>query len=502
MNVMIIGLICAVAVIILLMGVLSIWRKVPQDKALVVTGLKKRVISGGGGIVIPFLERCDEISLENMSIPVSVTNSLSYNGVPLNVTGTVIVKIGATDNDILAAMMQFNTGNSNGTITNIKDTVKEVLEGKLREIVSTLKVEELYQNREQFSSNVNAVSTQELRSMGLEIKTFTIRELSDDNGYLKSLGVRQTEEVKRQAAIAKAEAERDTAIKVAEAERDTSIQIAESERLSKEKKLEAATLIAKAEKDNNLKVAAYRQEQETAKATADSAYEIEKNLRQKEITDAKMQVEIKERQMQTELATQETLRKQEELNAQVQKTAEAEKFKAIQEVEAEKARKMAEADAEAHAIKVKAIAEAEAVKLKGEADANAIRLRGEAEADSMKKQADAYKEYGEAAILQLMVEKLPEIASAISAPLSQTEKIVIMDNGGENGGAGKIAGYVNNIAGMVPEIMQTLTGKNIMDIMEKALTKTNSVNNYLSVDSTEENESSTHEECYSIVESD
>lgn len=348
-------LIVIIVFFILLIGVLSTWRKVPQDKALVVTGAKKRVITGGGGIIIPILERTDMISLENMNINVEVSGSLTETGVPLDVTGTIIVKISSTNESILAAMEQFNTGNLETTIENIKHTVQEVMEGKLRETVSTLSVEALYQNRERFTSTVQEVAAEDLKSMGLEIKTFTIRDISDKDGYLKSLGVKQTEEVKRQAAIAKAEAERDVA---------------------------------------------------------------------------------------------------------------------IQEAEAEKARQIAEAQAEA---------EAKAISLKGQAEAEAIRLKGQAEAEAMREKAEAYKQYGEAAILELLVEKLPEIAQAISAPLAQTDKIVIMDQGGENGGAAKIPGYINTIAGMVPEAVETLTGKNMIDIIEKALTKTHSVNTHINV---------------------
>lgn len=469
-----IGPIGVIVFFILLIGVLSTWRKVPQDKALVVTGAKKRVITGGGGLVIPVLERADMISLENMNINVEVTGSLTETGVPLDVTGTIIVKISSTNESILAAMEQFNTGNLQTTIENIKRTVQEVMEGKTREVVSNLTVEALYKNREQFTSSVQEVAAEDLKSMGLEIKTFTIRDINDKDGYLKSLGVKQTEEVKRQAAIAKAEAERDVAIKRAEAERQ-----------AKEEQLKAATLIAEAEKENSLKVSQYRKDQETERAKADTAYSIQENILNKEVIEAKMQADIRQKQMEIELAHQETLRKAEQLKAEIEKKAEAEKYKTIQEAEAEKERQIAEAQAEAERVRLQAEAEAEAIRVRGQAKAEAIRLRGQAEADAMREKAEAYKEYNEAAILELMMAKLPEIAQAISAPLAQTDKIVIMDQGGENGGASKIPGYVNTIAGMVPEAVETLTGKNMMDILEKALTKTHSINTHVHVDSNE-----------------
>lgn len=465
-TIVIVG-IAVVVLFLIVIGILSIWRKVPQDKALVVTGAKKRVITGGGGLVIPFLERADLISLENMKIEVSINDSLSSTGVPLNVNGIVIVKIRAELDDILRAMEQFNRGDVEETITGIKETVREVMEGQLRAIVSTMNVDELYKNRETFATNVQAVAAGDLKAMGLEIITFTIRDISDRNGYLASLGVKQTEEVKRQASVAKAEAEKETAIRVAMARQE-----------AKEKEIQVSVAIAEAEKEKDLKISAYRKEQETARAKADVAYQIEENIRSKEVIEAKLNADILKKEKEIELAHQETLRQAEQLKAEIEKKAEAEKYRTIQEAEAQKARQIAEAEAEAETLRLKAESEAKAIRLRGEAEAEAIRLKGEAEAEAMQKRAEAYKEYGEAAILELLVEKLPEIASAIAQPLSQTEKIVIMDQGSSDGsgGAAKIPGYVNHIAGMVPEIVETLTGKNVMDMVETFMTKTDSVN--------------------------
>lgn len=464
-TIIMVGL-AVIVIFLMVAGILSIWRKVPQDKALVITGAKKRVITGGGGIVIPVLERSDLISLENMKIEVSVSDSLSSTGVPLDVNGIVIVKIRAEERCILNAMEQFNRGDVEETIEGIKETVREVMEGKLREIISTMNVDDLYKDRESFSSEVQNVAVSDLEAMGLEIKTFTIRDITDHNGYLASLGVKQTEEVKRQAAIAKAEAEKDKAIKVAEAHQ-----------AAKEKEIEVQIKIAQAEKEKDLKVSEFRNEQETARAKADSAYQIQQNIMSKEVIEAQLNADILKKEKEIELAHQETLRKTEQLKAEIEKKAEAEKYKTIQEAEAEKARQIAQAEAQAETLRLQAESEAAAIRLKGEAEAEAIRLKGEAEAEAMQKRAEAYKEYGEAAILELMIEKLPEIAAAISQPLSQTEKIVIMDQGSDGkGGAAKVPGYVNTIAGMVPEAVEALTGKNMMDLVEKFMTKTDSVN--------------------------
>ncbi len=458
-----------VILVLVLLLLLFSWKKVPQDKALIVTGLNKRVITGGGGLVIPFLERADKISLENMAIDAEVKDSLCSTGVPLNVTGTIIVKIKRDTESICFAMEQFNTGNLQSTIKNVKLTVQGVMEGKLREILSTLTVEEIYQNREMLTSKVQEVAYEDLKAMGLEIMTFTIRDISDENLYLESLGAKQIEEVKREAAIARAEAARDIAIKEAE-----------TVRLSKQEELKAETLIAEAQRDKALKENAYRQEEETAKAKADAAYSIEQNLRQKEVTEAKMLVEIKKKEMEIDLAHQETLRRTEQLKAEIEKTAEAQKYRVIQEAEAKKAQNIAEAEAAAADIR-----------LKGQAQAEAIRLQGEAEAEAMRLKAESYKHYGEAAMTELIVNQLPHIAAAISKPLAQTEKIVIVDQGGD-GGASKVPGYVSEIMAKVPETVEALTGKNILDIFEKSLLKTNSVNTHVHVEP-EKNEESTEE---------
>ena len=303
--------------------------------------------------------------------------------------------------------------------------------------------------------------------MGLEVKAFTISDLSDDNGYLTALGTARIAEVKRDADIAKAEAIKTTRIKTAEATRE-----------GKKAELEAETRIAEAQKEKELKTHEYRKQQETAKAEADCAYEIKQNLVKKDVIEADMQAQLVEKERQIEIARQEALRRQEELDATIRKQAEAEKYRQEKEAEAEKFRKIAEAEAEAEAVRVKALVESEAIRLMGQAEAEAIRLKGEAEAEAMQVRANAYKEYGEAAITELIISKLPQIAEAIAMPMSQIEKIVVVDNGGTNGnsGAAKIPGYVTNIISQLPETVEALTGMDLMNVVQTALTKTNSVN--------------------------
>ena len=455
------GIIIAVIVLMIIL-VSTMWKRVPQDKALVITGLKKRVISGGGGFVIPLLERSDKISLENMKIEVRTDGARTEQGVDIRADGVAVIKVKSDKESILNATEQFNTGKEAQTIEIIKDTGKDVLEGKLREIISKMTVEEIYKDREKFASQVQEVAAVGLAGMGLELKAFTIRDISDKNGYLEALGKPRIAEVKMNASIAEAEALKETEIKTSE-----------SERLGAEAKILAETQVAAATKEKELKVQSYREEQETAKAKADLAYEIEKNRVAKEVTETAMLVEITKKEKETELQTQEAIRRERELLATVNKQADAEKYKTEKQAEAKRYAQLQEAEATSQAIKIKAQAEADAIRIKGEAEAASILAKGRAEAETMEKKAEAYKQYNDAAVAQMIIEKLPEIASAVAQPLAKTDKIVIVDNGNQNGqggGASKVTGYVTDIVSQLPDTIEAMTGFNFMDALKNKLT--------------------------------
>jgi len=444
-------------IFLLILAVLTMWRKVSQDKALVVTGLKKRVISGGGGFVIPLLEKTDQISLENMKIEVKTDGALTEQGVDITADGVAVIKVKSDKESILASVEQFNTGREKETIIVIKDTAKDVLEGKLREIISKMTMEEIYKDREKFASQVQEVAALDLAEMGLEIKAFTIRDISDKNGYLEALGKKRISEVKRDALIAEAEANKETKIKTAEANR-----------LGQAAFIISETQIAESTKDKELKVQLYRKEQETEKAKADLAYEIEASKVQQEVEKEKMQVQIVRKQKEIELAEQEANRKEKELEATVVKMANAEKYSIETQADADRYKEIQIATAEAESIKLRGNAMAEARRAEGMADVEIIREKGMAEAEAMMKKAEAYKQYNDAAVSQMIIDKLPELARAISEPLSKTEKIVIVDNGsGQGKGAAKVSGYVTDILSTLPETVNALTGVNLMDIFNK-----------------------------------
>ena len=459
-SVYLVPVIIVAVIIILLLTFISMYKKVPQDKALVVTGFRgRRVITGGGGIVVPMLERTDNISLENMQIDIRIDGALTSQGVGIVADGVAVVKVKSDRDSILSAAEQFNTSKGlDYMLSVIAKTTQQVLEGKLREIVSRMTVEEIYKDRETFASHVQGVAATELQNMGLELKVLTIKDISDKNGYLEALGKPRIAEVKRDAQIAEANATKETKIKTAEANRE-----------GEAARIQAETQIAEANKEKELKVQSYNKDQQTAKADADLAYDIKSNIVKKEVAETAMQVEIVKKQKEIELAEQEALRREKELEATVKKQADAENYQAAKMADATKYREVTAAEARARAIEMEGEAKAKAKRAEGMAEVEIIKAKGEAEAAAMAKKAEAFKMYNDAAVTQMIIEKLPDIAQAIASPLAKTEKIVIVDNGngGEAKGAAKVTGYVTDIISQLPETVEALTGMNVLDLLKK-----------------------------------
>lgn len=484
-----------VGIVVILAVILSMWKKVPQDKAGVVTGMKRRVITGGGGIVIPVFERIDYISLGNIPLSVTTKGSLSSQGVPINVITTAVIKVRNTKEDILTAIEQFVGKNEEGIAQNINETATAVLEGKLREIIATMTVEELYQKREDFSSKVQEVVGTELGNMGLEVKNFTITDISDENGYIKALGDGMIAQRKKDAEIQKAEAARDMKIKTSEA-----MQMGEGARL------QAEAEVSRSNKDKQVMEAQYNEEEARARAKAELAHDIQANItqkeviqsqmdaelikqqRQKEIAEAQIQVQITQAQKNTELAEQRALEKEKALLSEVVKPAEAARKRQEQEAEADKYNqiKMAEAEAEkkkidalaeaeairakaeaeAIAIQAKAKAEAEAIATKGDAEAKATKAKLLAEAEGLEKKAEALAKMNQAGLVQMVVDKLPEMAEAVAKPLMQIDKISIIDSGSGNSGVAQVGDFVPSVLAKTIQSVKETTGFDLTKVME------------------------------------
>lgn len=485
------------ALILVLICILSTWKKIPSDKAAVIVGLgSPKVVTGGGTIVIPVVQRMDTITLENIMFEVEIRQTKTSLGVPINAQGVVVLKVKNDESSILAAVQQFNCQNEKQTVETIRIQASEICKGKLREIVSSMSVEDIYGDRESFAAKVQSIAGTELGEMGLELKTFTINDITDDDGYIEALGKEQIAKVKSSAAIAEAEAAKEREIRTAEAIREQQIKTAEARKVGKQAELESEAQIAEAEKNKQLKVLAYQKEQETQKAISDAAYQIQANItskdvrntemdaavlaeqRRKEVTEAEVQVQIVAEQKNIELAQKKAARAEAELLATVVKPAQAEKQRLELEAEARRFQQVQKAQADAEAKKLDAAAEAEKLRLegdaqaaiieaKGKAEADAIRARGIAEAEALEKKAEALAKMDEAGKLQMVIEKLPEIARAVAEPLSKIGNITIIGGGsGDGSGPIEVAGYAAGALKAVSEAVKETIGFDLTEVMK------------------------------------
>ncbi|WP_339227456.1 flotillin family protein [Oceanobacillus sp. FSL K6-2867] len=476
-------------VVFLLIALIAVfmtkYRTAGPDEALIVTGSylggknvhtdesgnKIKIIRGGGTFVLPVFQQAEPLSLLSSKLEVSTPEVYTEQGVPVMADGTAIIKIGGSINEIATAAEQF-LGKSRSDREN---EAKEVLEGHLRSILGSMTVEEIYKNRDKFSQEVQRVASQDLAKMGLVIVSFTIKDVKDKNGYLDSLGKPRIAQVKRDADIATAEADKETRIKRAEAAKD-----------AQKAELERSTEIAEAEKENQLKTAEYRREQDIAKARADQAYDYETARAKQQVTEQEMQIKIIERQKQIELEEKEILRRERQYDSEVKKKADADRYAVEQSAVAEKARQIAEADANQYRIESQAKAEAEQVRVdglakadsqraQGEAEAEIIRLKGIAEAEAKEKIAEAFEQFGQAAVLDMVMKMLPEYAKEIASPLANIDKITVVDTGssGADGGANKVTGYATNLMSTLQESLKASSGIDVKDLLENITGKNN-----------------------------
>ena len=454
--------------LMLLIVFVAKYQTAKPDEALIISGSylgsknvhtddsnnKIKIVRGGGAFVLPVFQRSNRISLLSSKLDVSTPEVYTEQGVPVMCDGTSIIKIGSSVEEIATAAEQF----LGKTKEELENEAREVLEGHLRSILGSMTVEEIYQNRDKFSQSVQEVASVDLAKMGLIIVSFTIKEVRDKNGYLDSLGKPRIAQVKRDADIAEAEAFKETRIKKAEAEKES--QAAE---------LQRQTEIAEALKEKELKLATYKQEQDIAKAKADQAYNLESARAQQQVIEQEMQVKVVERQKQIELEEKEIIRREKQYDSEVKKRADADRYAKEQEAQAQKAREVAEAEAEQFRVEALAQAEANQTRLAGQAEAEATLAKGKAEAEAKQKIADAFKEYGEAAVLSMVIEMLPQLMREAAQPLGNIEKISVVDTSsgtGENSGANRVTSYATNLLSSTQETLKETTGLDIKDIIE------------------------------------
>src|SRR6266496_1154791 len=450
-----------VGAFLILWMVLSRYTKVGPNQVLVVSGRKHRyvdpdgtermrgfrIVKGGGTFVYPIIEKIDILSLELLTIDVQTPEVYTSKGVPVRVDGVAQIKVKGDDISIATAAEQFLSKQTE----EIKNIAMQTLEGHLRAILGTMSVEDIYQNRDAFASKVQEVAAGDMANMGLSIVSFTIRDIKDSQGYLDALGKPRIAQVKRDAQIAQAEADRDAMIKSSQATQ-----------AGQEAKFAADSKIAEAQRDYQSNVAGYQATVNQKKAEADLAYDLQKYKTGQLVKAEEVQVEIVAKQKQIELQQQEILRKQRELEATVQKPADAERYKVETLANARKFQLETEATgaasatkatgfANADVAKATGIAEAEANKAKGLAEAAIIEAQGKATAESMRVKAESFKLYNEAAVVEMIIRILPEVAGKISEPLAKMEKMVIINSGnGVGGGASRLTGDVTQIVAQLP----------------------------------------------------
>jgi flotillin len=476
------------ALIVLVFLVLLVWAsrytKVGPNEVLIVSGQRHKVTAadgrvttvgfritrGGGTFVMPVVERVDILSLELMTIDVKTPEVYTIQGVPIMVDGVAQVKVRGDDVSIRTAAEQFLSKST----SDIMNVALQTLEGHLRAILGTMTVEEIFKNRETFAGRVQEVAATDMANMGLAIVSFTIRDIRDKQGYLDALGKPRTSQVKRDAVIGQAEADRDATIKSAQAEQ-----------VGKTAKFAADTGIASASRDYQMNLAEYQASVNQKKAESDLAYDLQRYKTAQLVKKEEVQVAVVEKEALIGVQEQEIKRREKELEATIQKPAEAERNKVRTLAEAEKYRLETEAAgraasirqqglAEADIVKAKGLAEAEASKAKGLAEAAVILAQGEAMAEAMRKKAEAWEKYGEAAIVQTIAELLPQLAKNVAEPLSRIDKMVVINSGGSGpggGGASKITRDVTDIIAQLPPIVEGLTGVDLAKMIQRLAEK-------------------------------
>ena len=473
----IIGAALLVMGFVILIVFASRYTKVGPNQVLVISGIKRRietgevvgyrVVRGGGVFVWPVLEKVDFLSLEIMTIDVKTPEVYTIKGVPVLVDGVAQVKVRGDDVSVRTAAEQFLSKDA----AEIERVALQTLEGHLRAILGTLTVEEIYQNRDAFAGKVQEVAAGDMANMGLQIVSFTIRDIRDNQGYLDALGKPRTAQVKRDAIIAQAEADRDSTIKSAQANQ-----------AGQTAKFEADTVVASSNRDYQMRLAEYQASVNLKKAEADLAYDLQRFKTGQGVKKEEIQVEVVEKQSKIQVQEQEILRRQKELEATIQKPAEAERSRVETLAEAEKFKLETEAAgaasaakargfAEADVVKAKGVAEAESKRAQGLAQAEVIKAQGLAEAEAMAKKAESWRMYGEAAVTQMFVEMLPDLAGRIAEPLSKTEKIVIVSSGGDSAGASKVTKDVTNIMAQLPPALEAVSGIDLKRVLEKLADK-------------------------------
>src|ERR1700723_671767 len=445
-----------VLALIFLMGILArMYRKAGPNEALIVYGFRgTRVIKGHGTIIFPMVESSRQLSLELMSFDVAPQQDLyTKQGVAVTVEAVAQIKVRSDQESILTSAEQFLTK----TPPQREGLIRLVMEGHLRGIIGQLTVEQIVKEPEMVADRMRSTCADDMNKMGLEVISFTLKEVRDKNEYITNMGRPDIARIKRDAEVAAAEADRDIAIKRAEATRAAAVAKAQADQERVAAETASMAKQAEAQRDLDIKKANYLEMSKKAQATADKAYEIETNVMQQRVVEESVRVLKVERESQVKVQDAEIARRERELIATVLKGAEIERQRIETIANAERQRLISEAEGRASSIRAQ-----------GEAEAEIIFKKGEAEAKAMNIKAEAFQEYNQASVLDKLITGLPEVVRALAEPLGKVDKVTIVSTGnGDAAGAYKLTGDITKIAAQVPALFEALSGMQMTELLSK-----------------------------------
>jgi flotillin len=466
-SVVIVAVGLALVVLFLFALMARLYRKVGPNQALIIYGFGgTRIVRGGGAVVLPMIQTWDALSLELMSFDVAPVQDLyTRQGVAVTVEAVAQIKIKSDPESIQTAAEQFLRKEPSER----EGLIRLVMEGHLRGIVGQLTVEQIVKEPEMVAERMRANVAEDMSKMGLEVVSFTIREVKDKNDYITNMGRPDVARVKRDADIATAEAERDTAIRQAETMRESAIARAAADQERVIAEMASQTRQSEAERDLALKRAEYDRATKAAQAQADKAYDIQANIMQQQVVAEEVRIERIQREEQIKVQEAEIQRRERELQATVLKQAEAERSRIQTLADGERQRRVLDAQGQAEANRAQGAAQAEVIRVQGMAEAEIIRAKGEAEATAMTVRADAFHQYNQAAVLDKMLTGLPEIARAFAEPLSKVDKITIVSTGDGRSGLGvsQITDDMTRMIAQAPALFEALTGMKMHDLMAR-----------------------------------
>ena len=424
-------------VVLLLIFLFAGYVKAPPNKAAIITGLSKnpRVLLGKSGFKVPFFERVDWLEVGQININVVTEDYIpTKDFINIKVDAIAQVAMEVSNNQVSpVAMRNF----LNRKADDVRSMITESLQGNLREIIGTMDLRSICQDKAKFSQEVKQNAEQDMKELGIRILSFNVQNVNDKDGLIDDLGIDNRETIRKTARVAKANADRD-------------VEVASAEAANKASEAKVAAELAIAQRNNDLEIrkAELKIGEDTKKAEADAAYEIQKQTSRKTVEIREQEADIARREKEIELQTKEAEVAEKKLDAEIRKKAEADKYAEMQNADAELYRRQKDAEAQQY---------------EAEKEAAAIRAKGLAEAEALDKKAEAMKKYGQAAILEMIVGVLPDIAKSVAEPLSAIDKVTVI--GANSDGVSDLAGNVPIIMGKVMESVKEATGIDMNEII-------------------------------------